>query len=47
VPLDRLIDAMTDLASGRIAAKAMVVPHRSSDGPGPENDNENETGEPG
>jgi threonine dehydrogenase-like Zn-dependent dehydrogenase len=26
VPLDRLVDAMTDLASGRIAAKAMVVP---------------------
>ena len=30
VPLDRLIDAMVDLASGRIAAKAMVVPNRSA-----------------
>jgi threonine dehydrogenase-like Zn-dependent dehydrogenase len=28
VPLDRLVDAMVDLASGRIAAKAMVVPGR-------------------
>jgi threonine dehydrogenase-like Zn-dependent dehydrogenase len=26
VPLDRLVDTMVDLASGRIAAKAMVVP---------------------
>jgi hypothetical protein len=30
VPLDRLIDAMSDLASGRIAAKAMVVPGRGA-----------------
>jgi len=30
VPLDRLMDAMVDLASGRIAAKAMVVPRRSA-----------------
>ncbi len=29
VPLDRLIDALKDLAGGRIAAKAMVVPRRS------------------
>ncbi len=33
VPLDRLIEAMTDLASGRIAAKAMVVPRRLDDRP--------------
>jgi threonine dehydrogenase-like Zn-dependent dehydrogenase len=26
VPLDRLVDTLVDLASGRIAAKAMVVP---------------------
>ena len=26
VPLDRLVDTMIDLASGRIASKAMVVP---------------------
>ena len=30
VPLDGLIDALRDLAEGRIAAKAMVVPRRSS-----------------
>ena len=36
VPLDRLVDAMHDLASGRIAAKAMVVPgHRSGPTPVP------------
>ena len=28
-PLDRLVDTMTDLASGRLAGKAMVVPSRS------------------
>ena len=33
VPLDRLIDAMSDLASGRIAAKAMVVPGRGAGAP--------------
>ncbi|MGZ4708302.1 MAG: zinc-binding dehydrogenase [Acidimicrobiales bacterium] len=30
VPLHRLVDAMVDLASGRIAAKAMVVPVRDA-----------------
>jgi threonine dehydrogenase-like Zn-dependent dehydrogenase len=30
VPLDGLIDALRDLAEGRIAAKAMVVPRRAS-----------------
>ena len=30
VPLDGLVDALHDLADGRIAAKAMVVPHRRS-----------------
>ena len=28
-PLDRLVDTMTDLASGRLAGKAMVVPSHS------------------
>jgi threonine dehydrogenase-like Zn-dependent dehydrogenase len=48
VPLDRLIDAMTDLASGRIAAKAMVVPRRSLARPEIEAGPETETpaGEP-
>jgi threonine dehydrogenase-like Zn-dependent dehydrogenase len=31
VPLDGLVSAMSDLASGRIAAKAMVVPSRRPD----------------
>ncbi|MEJ7584249.1 MAG: alcohol dehydrogenase catalytic domain-containing protein [Acidimicrobiales bacterium] len=35
VPLDRISDALSDLASGRIAGKAMVVPRLSSDGPTP------------
>ncbi len=30
VPLDRLLDALQDLAGGRIAAKAMVVPPRAA-----------------
>jgi L-iditol 2-dehydrogenase len=30
VPIDHLLDALQDLAQGRIAAKAMVVPRRSS-----------------
>jgi threonine dehydrogenase-like Zn-dependent dehydrogenase len=29
VPLDRLVEAMVDLAEGRVAAKAMVVPRRA------------------
>jgi len=37
VPLDGLIDAMVDLASGRIAAKAMVVPGLTA---GPADDGE-------
>lgn len=36
VPLDRLVDAMRDLAAGAIAAKAMVVPRLGRDeAPGP------------
>ena len=30
VPIDHLLDALQDLAQGRIAAKAMVVPRRSA-----------------
>jgi hypothetical protein len=29
IPIDHLLDALQDLAQGRIAAKAMVVPRRA------------------
>jgi threonine dehydrogenase-like Zn-dependent dehydrogenase len=32
IPLDRLVEAMTDLAGGRLAAKAIVVPSLRSEG---------------